>query len=85
MFDGVIRTLCDFRHIPDLRKNLISMGNLNEYGFNYKFANGIMKGSKGAMIVMKEQKVVRNIYKLIGTTVIGGATAVESKSDNTIL
>ena len=28
MFDGVVRTLCDVRHVPDLRKNLISLGTL---------------------------------------------------------
>ena len=26
MFDCVIRTLCDVRHVLDLRKNLISLG-----------------------------------------------------------
>ena len=29
MFDGVIRTLCDIRHVLDMRKNLISMGTLD--------------------------------------------------------
>ena len=47
MFDGFIRTLCDFRHVPDLRKNLILLGTLDGNGFNYKSANGVMKGSKG--------------------------------------
>ena len=28
MLDGVIITLCDVRHVPDLRKNLISLGTL---------------------------------------------------------
>ena len=43
MFDGVIRTLCDVRHVPDLRKNLISLGTLNSNGFSYKSANELMK------------------------------------------
>ena len=34
MFDGVIRTLCDVRHVPNLRKNLISLGTLDGNGFN---------------------------------------------------
>ena len=29
MFDGGIRTLCDVRHVPDLRKNMISLGTLD--------------------------------------------------------
>ena len=68
MFDGVIRTLCDVRHVLDLRKNLISLGTLDSNGFNYNFANGVMKVSKGILTVMKGQKLTGNIYKLMGTT-----------------
>ena len=56
MFDAVVRTLCDVRHVPDLRKNLISLGALHALdsnGFCYKSENGEMKVSKGIMIVMK--------------------------------
>ena len=53
MFDGVIRTLCDVRHVLDLRKNLISSGTLDSNGFNYKSANGVMKVSKGVLAMMK--------------------------------
>jgi len=28
MYDGTIRTLCDVRHIPELKRNLISLGTL---------------------------------------------------------
>lgn len=28
MFNGVVRTLCDVRHVPNLKKNLISLGTL---------------------------------------------------------
>ena len=47
MFDGIIRMLCDVRHVPDLRKNMISLGTLDGNGFNYKSTNGIMKVRKG--------------------------------------
>ena len=43
MFDGVVRTLCDVRHVPDLRKNLISLGTLNYNEFSYKSTSGVMK------------------------------------------
>jgi hypothetical protein len=29
MFDGVVRTLCDVRHVPEVEKNLISLGTLD--------------------------------------------------------
>ena len=53
MFDCVIRTLCDVRHVLDLRKNLVSMGTLDGNGFNYKSLNRVMKVSKGVLIVTK--------------------------------
>ena len=53
MFDGVVRTLCDVMHVPDLKKNLISLGALNSNGFCYTSESGVMKVSKGIMTVMK--------------------------------
>ena len=43
MFDGVVRTLCDVRHVLDLQKNLISLGTLNYNEFSYKSTSGVMK------------------------------------------
>ena len=85
MFDGVIKTLCDVRHVPDLRKNLISLGNLDGNGFNYKSTNGVMKVSKGVLTVMKGKRLARNIYKLMCTTIVGGAATVEPELDSTSL
>ena len=85
MFDGVIRTLCDVRHVLNLRKNLISLGTLDSNGFSYKSANGVMKVSKGVLTMTKGPKLARNIYKLMGTTILGGATTIEPELDNTTL
>ena len=41
MFDGVVRTLCDVRHVLDLQKNLISLGTLNYNEFSYKSTSGV--------------------------------------------
>ena len=43
MFDVVVRMLCDVRHVPDLRKNLISLGTLDYNKFSYKSTSGVMK------------------------------------------
>ena len=66
MCDGVVRTLSDVRHVPDLRKNLISLGTLNSNGHGCKSEGGVLKVIKGALVVMKGQKVGGNIYKLLG-------------------
>ena len=59
------------------------MGTLYGNGFNYKSANGVMKVSKGVLIVMKRQQLTGNIYKLMGTAIVGGVVTVEPKLDIT--
>ncbi|KAK2978046.1 hypothetical protein RJ640_000707 [Escallonia rubra] len=87
MFDGIVRTLGDVRYIPDLKKNLISLGTLDSIDCSISIKGGVMKVSKGAMVIMKGQKT-GNLYKLMGKTVIGGAsvsTHAGSSNDNSEL
>ncbi|XXG39781.1 hypothetical protein AAC387_Pa01g0653 [Persea americana] len=56
MHDGIVRTLSDVRHIPELKKNLISLGTLDFNGCAYKAGGGVMRISKGALVVMKGLK-----------------------------
>ena len=53
MFDGVIRTLTDVRHVPELKKNLISLKVLDSCGHKFTGFDGTLKISKGALVVMK--------------------------------
>ncbi|KAK3026865.1 hypothetical protein RJ639_041992 [Escallonia herrerae] len=53
MFDGIVRTLGDVRYIPDLKKNLISLGTLNSIDCSISIKGGVTKVSKGAMVIMK--------------------------------
>ena len=36
MLDDVVRTLTNVQHVPELRKNLISVGKLDENGYEVK-------------------------------------------------
>ena len=36
MFDGVVRVLSNVRHVLDLRKNLISLGVLDDLGYTHQ-------------------------------------------------
>ncbi|KAG6675871.1 hypothetical protein I3842_15G127000 [Carya illinoinensis] len=69
MFDGVVRTLCNVRHIPNLRKNMISLGTLDCNRYSYKSVSEVIKVSKGVLTMMKGQKLSGNIYILQVTTV----------------
>jgi hypothetical protein len=85
MFNGVVRTLCDVRHALEMEKNLISLGTLDLNSYGYQSEDGVIKVTKGAMVVMKGQKNSKNIYKLLESTVVGGITAVEFDFDCTVL
>ncbi|GKG00511.1 hypothetical protein Tco_0302201, partial [Tanacetum coccineum] len=54
------RTLTDVRHVPDLKKNLISLGVLDSKGVKYMSENGVLCVSKGALVVMRATKDKRN-------------------------
>ena len=84
LHDGVVRTLNDVRHIPDMRNNLISLGTLHANGFNYRSGDDreILRVTKGVLTVMKGKRTTRNIYKLLGNIVVGGATVVKYDYDN---
>ena len=77
MHDGVVRTLTEVRHIPELKKNLISLGTLDSQGCKYSAEGGVLKVSKGALIVIKG-KLVNGLYLLQGSTVVGAAAVSSS-------
>ena len=76
MFDNVVKTLGEVWHVPYVKKNLISLGTLDFNGYCYKSKNGLIKVSRGVMVVVKGQKVEGNTYKLFGNIIIGGAATI---------
>jgi hypothetical protein len=67
MFDGTVKILTDVRHVPELRKSLISLGVLDTGGYTSIFQGGVMKVYKGILLVMKAKKV-GNLFLLEGRT-----------------
>ena len=82
MHDGIIRTLTDVRHIPDMRKNLISLSTLGGKGYKYSGGDGVLKVSKGSLIVMKGDLKSANLYRLRGTTITGDAAVISNSLSN---
>jgi len=74
MYDGIIRTFGNVRHVPALKKNLISLGTLNASGLTYSSSGGKIKICKGSLVIMRGEKLSNNLYKLMGDTISGGAT-----------
>jgi hypothetical protein len=80
MFDGIVKILIDVRHVPELRKNIISLGVLDTGRYKSIVQGGVMKVYKGILLVMKVKKV-GNMFLLKGRTESDHATVV-SKNDS---
>nr|GEW11025.1 retrovirus-related Pol polyprotein from transposon TNT 1-94 [Tanacetum cinerariifolium] len=79
MYDGVVRTITGVRHVPDLKKNLISLSTLEANGCKYSGEGRVMKIFKGALVLMKAI-LSGGLYVLQGTVVYGTAGVATSKA-----
>ncbi|KAE8675002.1 hypothetical protein F3Y22_tig00111708pilonHSYRG00525 [Hibiscus syriacus] len=70
-----------------LKKNLISLGTLHKNDFIPKADEDseTIQIVKGALTVMKGKMTAGNIYRLLGSTIVGGVYYVESCDDTTKL
>ena len=83
MHDGIVRTLTNVRHAPELRKNPIFLSTLDSNGCTYKAEGGVLKVLKSTLVVMKGQRK-NDIYLLQGSTVIGATVVMTSYLDSDI-
>lgn len=84
MSDGVEITLTDVRYVPELKRNIISLGTLDAVGYTFKAFNGVLEVAKGALTVMKGTR--RNgLYILRGTTILHGTTVAFPVSQQQML
>jgi hypothetical protein len=63
--NGIKWLLKEVRHVPDLRKNLISTGQLASEGCVSIFTNKAWKVTKGSLVIAKGEKV-GTLYLCIG-------------------
>ena len=64
MFDGVVRTLGDVKHVLDLKRNLISLNTFDAKGYKYIGEGGVLKISKLALVVIKGHQKTIVLYVL---------------------
>ncbi|KAK2988332.1 hypothetical protein RJ640_000319 [Escallonia rubra] len=74
--DGIVRTLTDVAHVPQLRKIMISLDTLDYYGCSYRAASGLTRIIKGALVVVKGLK--QNSLYLLQDSIVTGTTAASS-------
>ncbi|KAG6726906.1 hypothetical protein I3842_02G103200, partial [Carya illinoinensis] len=68
MHDGTERVLREVRFIPELKRNLISLGMLDLSGHTFKSEAGVLRVTRGSLVIMKG--VIKNgLYTLLGKTI----------------
>ena len=70
MFDGIVRELKEVRYVPQLKRNLVSVGILETLGHVVSIRDGVLKMTKSSMVVMKGVHR-NNLYYLKGSTITG--------------
>ena len=74
MYDGNEVLLSNVRHVPGLRKSLITLGSLHETGWLYQVDSNrkIMNIMKDDKTIMTGERTSSCLYKLQGSAVAGG-------------
>ena len=72
------------RYIPDLKRNLLSLGVFDAAGYSYKAQGGFLKIFKGILMALKG-RLENGLYVLEGSTVLGESDTVQSTSEETEL
>ncbi|XP_073137773.1 uncharacterized protein [Henckelia pumila] len=83
MWDGSVKILSDVRYIPDLKRNLISLGTLDQKGLTYKAQGDILKVVKGSLAIMKSI-LKQGLYVLQGNTLSSKTHMATSNKNQTI-
>ena len=66
--------------MKDLKKNLLSIGQLNNLDCKTYIEGGILKVVKGSLVVLKVEKTAANLYMLLGDTLQEAEASIASTS-----
>nr|KYP60238.1 hypothetical protein KK1_015689 [Cajanus cajan] len=67
--NGAIRTLQGVKHVLDLKRNIISLGMFVKQGYRYKAKGGVLRITKGSIVLMKE-KLENGLYFIQGSHLV---------------
>ena len=79
--DGVVRTLFNVRHVPDLKRKLISLSTLESKGCKYLAEGRVLKVSKGSRMLLKGLRQ-GGLYVLQASTTTGYMKKGSDKSSS---
>ena len=78
--NGIVWTLTNVHHIHSLKCNLISLHALESNGYRYSAEGGVLKVSKGALVLMNGVRC-GSLYIPQGSTVTGSVVVTSSSSN----
>ncbi|CAA7045320.1 unnamed protein product [Microthlaspi erraticum] len=81
---GSINVLHNVRYVPQLRRNLISTGTLDKFGFKHEGGDGKVRYFKNNKTALRGN-LINGLYFLDGETVLSESCNVEKKFDKTAL
>lgn len=70
--NGRVQKLTQVRYIPELNRNLISLGKLVDLGYTVMMKNSMLKVTKGDLEILKGRKDKRNLFVLEGGVIVRG-------------
>ena len=79
--DGMIRRLKNVRHIPEMKRNLISLSTLDKKGLKYTGSGRVVKISKSSLVCLLGDLNLSNLYVLRGSTLHGSITTAAVTHD----
>lgn len=79
MHDGTEKLINNIRYVPELKRNLISLGVLDQLGYTFKANNGNLTVSKGALILMRGVRS-NGLYVLSAKTIVGSLDISEAQN-----
>jgi len=80
MDDGIVQELKELRYVPQLKRNLISVGALKALGLVLSIRYGVLKMTKGSMVVMKGVRRNNRYYLKDSTTTGQVETPISSEN-----
>ncbi|GJS12432.1 retrotransposon protein, putative, ty1-copia subclass [Tanacetum coccineum] len=80
--DGSSFVLQNVRYIPELKRNLISLGTLKKEGYTVKLHSGKIKVINGSRVVLTETRRDNCVYSLDGHAVAGELNASVEEKDS---
>jgi len=66
IYDDIIHTFDNVRHVPSLKKKLISLGTLDANGYTYSSGGLKLKICNGSIVIMRQEMLYKYLVQVLG-------------------